>query len=284
MRDFSEVTAIVLQRLETTPDARFKHILTSLIRHAHEFVREVKLTDAEWMAGIQFLTEVGHRCDDKRQEFILLSDTLGISRLVDSINHSQSTRATESSLLGPFYVRGAKELPAGANICAGGGGDPVLVSGRVTDESGKPIGGAVLDVWQTAPNGLYDVQDPTQPDMNMRGRFRADAEGRYEFRSAKPNSYPIPADGPVGRMLHASGRHPYRPAHIHFMISAPGYAPITTAIYVEGDDYLHSDVVFGQKDSLTVGFKRHDSAEEAARLKVTTPFYTVKYDFALAAA
>jgi hydroxyquinol 1,2-dioxygenase len=277
-------TDAVLARLEKTDNPRLKQILTSLIRHAHAFVRDVELTDEEWMAGIQFLTAVGHMCDDKRQEFILLSDTLGISRLVDTINHSRDDDATPSSLLGPFYVGGAKEMQAGTNIANDTEGDPLFVGGHVVDQQGKPIAGALLDVWQTAPNGLYDVQDPNQPDMNLRGCFRTDANGRFAFRSVRPNSYPIPSDGPVGKMLNATGRHPYRPAHVHFRLSAKGYVPVTTAIYVDGDDYLHSDAVFGQKDSLTVKFSRHDSADEAKKLNAKAPFYTTSFDFALKAA
>jgi hydroxyquinol 1,2-dioxygenase len=220
-------------------------------------------------------------CDDKRQEFILLSDTLGVSRLVDSINHAGGGAATQSSLLGPFYRRGARELPKGASISNDTPGDALIVTGRVTSVDGVPIAAATLDVWQTSPDGFYDVQDPRQPDMNLRGRFRTDADGRYEFRSVKPSSYPIPSDGPVGKMLRATGRHPYRPAHVHFMISAQGYAPLTTAIYVEGDDYLHTDAVFGQKDILTIGFTRHDSAQEARELTVKAPFYTTSFDFSL---
>lgn len=278
-----DFTDSVIARLANTTDPRLKQILASLIRHAHAFVRDVQLTDAEWFAGIQFLTQVGHMCDDKRQEFILLSDTLGISRLVDTINHSAHERATPSSLLGPFYIDGAKELPRGASILGNSGGEPLIVTGTVRREDGAPVANALLDVWQTGPNGMYDVQDPTQPEMNMRGRFRTDAQGTYEFRSVKPSSYPIPADGPVGKMLRATGRHPYRPAHVHFRVSAPGLVPVTTAIYVAGDDYLHSDAVFGQKDSLTVRFQRHDSVEEAKARNISVPFHTTAFDFVLSA-
>lgn len=283
MTDTDKITALVLESLKYTPDARLKTILDSFVRHAHEFVREIKLTDAEWFAAIQFLTQVGHMCDEKRQEFILLSDTLGISRLVDSINHSQPDGPTPSSLLGPFYRSGAKRLAAGSSIANDTPGDVLFLAGTVRDERGAGIQGAELDVWQTAPNGLYDVQDLSQPDMNLRGIFSTDVSGSFSMRSVLPSSYPIPADGPVGKMLRATKRHPYRPAHIHFRISAPGYSALTTAIYVGGDEYLHSDAVFGQKDSLTAHFVRHESIEEANKLHVKTPFFTTRFDFTLQA-
>jgi hydroxyquinol 1,2-dioxygenase len=284
MRDFTEsnLTEAVLARLEKTQNPRLKQIMTSLIRHAHDFVREVELTEEEWMAGIQFLTKVGQQCDAKRQEFILLSDTLGISMLVDAINHRKPSGATESSVLGPFYLRDAPDLPMGANIVEGARGDPVIVSGRVLTPAGKPIKGALVDVWQTDGLGFYDVQAPDlSGKMNMRGRFRTGADGRFEFRAVKPKFYSIPTDGPVGDMLQATGRHPYRPAHIHFMVSAAGYVPVTTMLFVQGDAYLDSDAVFGVKTSLVVDFKRHDSADEARAKHVSAPFYSVEYDFGL---
>jgi protocatechuate 3,4-dioxygenase beta subunit len=283
MREFNEdnLTDAVLARLQGCTDPRLKQIMSSLIRHLHAFVREVELTEAEWFEGIRFLTGTGQMCDDKRQEFILLSDTLGVSMLVDAINHRKPSGATQSTVLGPFYVTGAPELPLGANIARGEGGEPAVLSGRVLGLDGRPIGGAMLDVWQTAPNGLYDIQDPDQPEMNLRGRFRTGADGRFEFRTVLPVSYPIPTDGPVGKMLLHLGRHPYRPAHIHFIVSAPGYEPVTTHLFVEGDGYLDSDAVFGVKNSLVVKFARHDSAAEAARHEVRAPFYTAEYDFGL---
>jgi hydroxyquinol 1,2-dioxygenase len=285
MRNLTEYNATdaVVAQFEGTRDPRLKQILTSLIRHVHDFVREVELTEAEWLAGIQFLTAIGHMCDDKRQEFILLSDTLGVSILVDAINHRKPAGATESSILGPFYVEGAPELPLGASIARHAEGDPVIVSGRVLTPEGRPIAGALLDVWQAAPTGFYDVQKP-QLGMDLRGKFRTDANGRYEFRAVKPASYPIPHDGPVGRMLEALGRHPYRPGHIHFMVAAPGYEPLTTMLFVEGDKYLDSDAVFAVKSSLVAEFVRHDSPEEAARRGIQAPFYTVTYDFGLKSA
>jgi protocatechuate 3,4-dioxygenase beta subunit len=274
------ITDNVLRSLDHTPNPRLKAVMTSLITHLHAFVREVQLTEAEWVQAIQFLTRVGQMCDDRRQEFILLSDTLGVSMLVDAINH-EFDGATESTVLGPFYREGARELPWGASISLDGHGEPAIVSGRVLSTDGSPIAGALLDVWQGDENGLYEQQDPEQPDMNLRGRFRTDAEGRYKITAIKPVSYPVPDDGPVGQMLAALGRPPYRPAHIHFIVSAPGHASVSTHLFASGDPYLDSDAVFGTKDSLVVNFVRSDSSEQAAKHGVRTPFYTTEYDFVL---
>ncbi len=257
----SNLTAAVLARLRNASDGRMKEVMTSLIRHVHGLVREVGLTPAEWKAGIDFLTAVGHITDDKRQEFILLSDTLGVSAMVDFVHHSrQSAQSTDSSLFGPFYREGAPEKTLGASISGATPGEPLVVRGTVNDVRGRPIAGALLDIWQAAPNGMYDIQDEHQPDMNLRGKFLTDTNGRFEFRSVKPKSYPVPHDGPVGILLRAQGRHPYRPAHIHFMITADGYQPLTTALYIAGDPYIDSDAVFGAKESLTVGYRRSRGA------------------------
>jgi catechol 1,2-dioxygenase len=276
-----QITHNVLDSMAQTPDPRLKTVMTSLIRHLHAFIREVDLTEEEWMSGIQFLTRTGQMCDDKRQEFILLSDTLGVSMLVDAINHRKSGGATESTVFGPFYRAGAKELPMGASISLDGHGEPAVVMGRVLSLDGTPIPHALLDIWEGGENGLYEQQDSGQPDMNLRGKFRTDKEGRYRFVGIKPVSYPIPDDGPAGQMLHSLGRHPFRPAHIHMIVSAEGFVPVTTHLFVKGDKYLDSDAVFGTKDSLIVDFIRHDSPEEAARYNVTTPFYTAEYNFVL---
>lgn len=280
------LTRDVLARVGGAEDPRTRRVVRSLIRHLHAFVREVRLTPAEWEAAIAFLTATGQMCDAKRQEFILLSDVLGVSMLVDALDHGATPGATESTVLGPFYVSGAPELPHGADILRGAtpaGADtrPAVVSGRVLTARGRPIPGALLDVWQTAPNGMYDVQDAAQPEMNLRGKFRTDAAGRFWFRTVKPVSYPIPTDGPVGQLMRRLGRHPYRPAHIHFKVSAPGYRPLTTHLFAKGDRYLDSDAVFGVKDSLVVDFRRRASRAEAERWGVTAPFYAMAYDFGL---
>ena len=257
MREFTEdtLTDAVVARLARAEDPRFRTVMTALIRHLHAFVREVELGEAEWMAAIQFLTATGLTCVGDRQEFILLSDVLGVSMLVDAINHRKPDGATQSTVLGPFYAEGAPELPAGTDIAHGGPGEPTEVSGRVLTPEGRPIPGALLDVWQTANNALYSTQDPKQDRFNCRGRFRTDGEGRFFFRTVKPVSYPVPTDGPVGTILNAMGRHPMRPAHIHFIVSAPGYEPVATHLFVNGDRYLDSDVVFAVKNSLIVDFK-----------------------------
>ena len=275
------ITGRVLQSLAATPDPRLRAVMASLIRHLHAFVREVDLTEDEWWRAIEFLTQTGHACDDRRQEFVLLSDTLGVSMLVDALGHRAGDGATESTVLGPFYRPGAPELPFGATINQGSDGEPAVLMGTVTSTGGAPIGGAELDVWETNAHGLYEQQDPSQPPMNLRGRFRTDAAGRYKIVAIKPVSYAIPDDGPVGQLLRALGRHPFRPAHVHFRVSAPGYAPLTTHLFVRGDPYLDSDAVFGTKDSLVVDFVRNDSAEDAGRHGVRAPFSEVTYDFVL---
>jgi hydroxyquinol 1,2-dioxygenase len=278
-----DITAEVVQRFAQTPDPRLRQIMLGLIKHLHAFVKEVELTEAEWFQAIEILTEAGRMCTDKRQEFILFSDTLGVSMVVDLINHHKPDGATESTVFGPFHRLGAPELPPGGNIAhLDQTGTPTLVSGRVLDLEGKPIAGALLDVWQAQSSGLYDSQDEGLTELHMRGKFRTDAEGRYRVRTVLPVNYPIPSDGPVGRMLRATGRHPWRPAHIHFVVSAEGYEPVTTHIFKRGDEYLGSDAVFAVKDSLICDFVRHDRADEdAARLGVEPPYYSVEFDFRL---
>src|SRR5712692_7941621 len=276
-----QITQNVLDSMVHAPDPRLKQVMSSLVSHIHSFMREVELTQEEWALGIEFLTRTGHMCDEKRQEFILLSDITGVTMLVDAINHRLPGGATESTIFGPFYREGASELPMGATISKDGRGQPVVVMGQVLSTDGTPIPYAMLDVWETNENGLYEQQDAEQPDMNLRGKFRTDSEGRFCFVGIKPVSYAIPDDGPVGQLLRALDRHPFRPAHIHLLISADGFVPVTTHLFVKGDKYLDSDAVFGTKDSLVVDFVRHDSAQEAARYHVPTPFYTVEYNFVL---
>ena len=239
------------------------------------------MTEAEWFEGIKFLTKTGQMCSDTRQEFILLSDTIGVSMLVDLINHRKPEGTTESTVFGPFYTAGAPEMEYGGNIARQDNGSACFVSGRVTDPNGSPIKGALLDVWQTSSNGFYSSQDPNQPEFNMRGKFCTDENGRYLIQTARPVSYPIPVDGPVGKMLQLTGRHPNRPAHIHFIVSAEGFEPVTTHLFDDTDPYIDSDAVFGVKNSLLCKFVRHDAEEEVAKRNVSAPFYTVDYDFVL---
>jgi len=283
MRDFNESTstAAVIERMANCRDERLREIMTSVVTHLHAIVKEVEPTFDEWAFTIDFLTRTGKICDDTRQEFILLSDTLGVTMLVDAINHRRHPSATESTVLGPFHVSGAPHLQMGDSISRDGKGEPLYMSGKVVYESGGPIGGALLDVWQTSADGFYDVQDARQPVMNLRGQFTTGEDGRYWFRSIKPSSYPIPSDGTVGTMLAALGRHPMRPAHVHFIVTAPGYHGVTTHVFVEGDPYLESDAVFGVKESLIVPFVRHDDPSAAERLGLGNPFYSAEYDFVL---
>ena len=279
-RDFDEhsITEAVLARFAETPDARLKQILQSLVRHAHDFVRDVELTQDEWFAAIMFLTRTGHMSDDKRQEFILLSDTLGISMLVDAINHRQPAGATETTVLGPFYVQDPPVRSAGADISAGLEGDPLYVTGSVTAADGKVLAGAAVDVWQADDDGFYDVQKPGD-DPQLRARFIAGRDGRFAFWTIEPRFYPIPDDGPVGDMLKATRRHPYRPAHIHFMISHPGYDTLVTHLFIDGDPYLDSDAVFGVKQSLIVDLE--DEAGPAPGKSLTGGWKSLDHHFGL---
>jgi hydroxyquinol 1,2-dioxygenase len=278
------LTDAVLARMDGCEDERFRTVMTSLVRHLHDFVREVELTEAEWSEAIRFLTATGQKCDDKRQEFILLSDTLGVSMLVDAINHRQPAGATETTVFGPFFVEGAPDVAPWADIRGGAGGVPCFVSGTVKDVDGRPVEDAVIDVWQSdGEEGFYDVQKPGA-EPYCRARVHTDASGRFGFLTVQPVSYPVPTDGPVGAMLLKMGRHPFRPAHIHTMIQRAGFAPLTTHLFVAGDRYLGSDAVFGVKDSLVVDFVPHPPGRAPDGSTMDEPFSTASYDFVLARA
>ncbi|MGH8137194.1 MAG: dioxygenase [Steroidobacteraceae bacterium] len=283
MREFNEksITQAVVGRLAECDDPRFKLVMTSLVTHLHDFVRDVRLTEPEWLTAIQFLTDVGKICTDKRQELILLSDTLGVSVLVITLNHPADQGSVESTVLGPFYWEGAPELPRGSNLAEGVRGEPTFYSGRVLSVDGLPLENALLDIWSGDGEGNYDMQMPGEMGMKARGRIRTDTEGHYWFWSLKPTFYPVPTDGPVGRMLRKMGRHPYRPGHIHMIVSAPGYLPVTTHLFVAGSQYLDSDAVFGMKESLVAQFDRHSAGVGPNGERMDTPFYTVRYDFRL---
>lgn len=278
-----DITAETIRRFDATPDPRLREIMTSLTRHLHGFVKDVQLTEQEWFEAIAFLTATGHKCDDNRQEFILLSDTLGVSMVVDLISHRKPAGATESTVFGPFHRQGAPELPMGANIAPNDtGGTPAVVFGRVLDPEGRPIAGALLDVWQANSEGFYDSQLPNPADLHMRGKFRTGGDGKYVVKTTRPVHYQIPTDGPVGRMLGATNRHPWRPAHIHFAVSADGFEPVTTHVFDSIDPYLKSDAVFGVKDSLIVDFQDHLTRDTAAgEFDITPPFVTAEFDFVL---
>lgn len=261
---FSEEDSVnvVNARMGAEINPRLKEVMASLIKHLHAFAKDINLTQEEWEFAIDFLTRTGQICSKERQEFILLSDALGFSMLVDAINNRRPAGATENTVFGPFHVEGAPELPMGAKISLDGKGDTCLFEGRVLDLNGKPIAGARIDVWSDNSEGFYDVQQPDiQPKWNNRGVFVTGANGEYSFVGIKPVSYPIPDDGPVGQMLEALGRHPYRPAHMHFMIVAEGFQKLVTHTFVGDDYYITSDAVFGVKDSLVAPFEKLDGAE-----------------------
>lgn len=279
-----DITAEALRRVAATPDPRLREIMTGLVKHLHAFVKEVNLTEAEWFQGIQFLTATGHKCTDIRQEFILLSDTLGVSMVVDLIANRKPAGATESTVFGPFHRDNPPPMPAGGNIAPRDEkGVPTIISGRVLSTDGKPIPNAALDVWQVDADGLYDSQHADPGTLDMRGLFHSDKDGNFVIRTICPVAYSIPTDGPVGTMLLATNRSPWRPAHVHFMVSAVGYEPVTTHIFESTDKFLSTDAVFGVKESLICEFTRHDVADDRAKkLGVAAPFCTADFDFVLA--
>ena len=272
----NELTDDVLRAYGETPDPRVRELLTALIRHLHAFAAETGLTTAEWTAGLRFLTAVGQKCDDERQEFILLSDVLGLSSLVEAANAPDG--ATEPTVLGPFYLPGAPRKDLGESIGRPQDGEPALIRGRVTDTDGQPLADATLDIWQCASNGLYDIQDPQQPPFNLRGVFTTGPDGRYAFRAVRPVGYPVPIDGPVGEVFRLSGRSHWRAAHVHAIVSAPGHQPVTTHIFDAANEYVDSDAVFGVRGSLIQEFRQPGPADPP------DVAYVVDVDFAIAPA
>ncbi|SRR5581483_11135044 len=284
MREFNEdtLTQAVVDRFKKASDPRFREILSSAVRHLHAFAREVHLTEEEWFEGIKFLTSVGQKCDDKRQEFILLSDILGLSMMIVALNHKSVPGATEATVLGPFFAHGAKEFGYGGDLREGctTKGEDVYVSGRVLSLDGKPVPNAALDIWQAKADGIYDVQ--TEGEFELRGRVKANANGEYAFKSYKPKFYSVPVDGPVGELIRATGNHHMRPAHMHAIVSAPGYQQVITHVFVEGDRYLDQDAVFAVKDSLVGKYVKVSDAAEAKKLGMPNPFLKLTWDFKLA--
>jgi protocatechuate 3,4-dioxygenase beta subunit len=269
MRQFNEdnLTDAVVARLKKTKNPRLKEIMQSAVKHLHAFAREVKLTEEEWFEGIKFLTAVGQKCDGKRQEFILLSDVLGLSMMIVALNHKTAPGATEDGY-GADLREGATQK-----------GEDVWVSGRVLTTDGKPVPNAALDIWQAKADGIYDLQ--TGGDFELRGRVKANAKGEYAFASYKPKFYSIPMDGPVGEMVRATTNNHMRPAHMHAIVSAPGYQPVITHVFVEGDPYLDGDAVYAVKDSLVGKYKKVNDAAEAKKLGMSTPFLKLDWDFKL---
>jgi hydroxyquinol 1,2-dioxygenase len=299
--DFTEetATAAVAGSFADTPDPRLRELLTSLVRHLHAFVRDTEPTLAEWQRAIEFLTATGHTCDAERQEFILLSDVLGVSMLVETINNRKTvtsrgglgglwgsspraSTATESTVLGPFHMVASPRRALGESIDLVGTGPACVVTGRVLSVGGTPLPGAEVDVWQADDHGFYDVQQPgVQPQANGRGLFTAGDDGAFWFKTVVPSHYPIPTDGPVGTLLTATKRHPYRPAHIHFIATAPGHRPLTTHIFVAGSPYIESDAVFAVRKSLITEFTPSSDPEQAARYGLDGPFYLATFDIIL---
>ena len=272
MRNLNQdtITQAVIERFSKTPDPRLKEIITSLVQHLHAFAREVKLTEEEWFKGIDFLTRTGQKCSDTRQEFILLSDTLGLSMLTMAINHQKPPGCTEATVFGPFFVEGAPHYENGDDVANGAPGIPCVVRGSVRGLGGEPIPNATIDVWQADAEGHYDVQIDNLGHAQARGTLQSDAQGKYHFKSIVAESYPIPTDGPTGEMLRATKNHPWRPAHLHFMIAAPGYETLITHVFREGDQYLDSDAVFGVRQSLVADWVEQPDGT-----------YLVEYDFVL---
>ena len=278
---------VVTSRHENAENERSKVIANTIVKHLHAAILEIEPTQKEWLDAIKFLTEVGHTCTDWRQEFVLLSDTLGVSMLVDAINNRKPSGASESTVLGPFHIEGAPEMQMGEDICKDQKGEPMFVSGKILDTNGKPINNVKIDVWQANDEGFYDVQQKgIQPEFNLRGVFRTGEDGKYWFKGVKPKYYPIPDDGPVGRMLKHLGRHPFRPAHLHYILSADGFESLTTHIFDPDDKYINSDAVFGVKESLLAEFiKVEDKAEISELGFKDIPFcWKVEHNFILATA
>jgi hydroxyquinol 1,2-dioxygenase len=279
--DDQELTAEVIRSFAATPNPRLKLVLTELVKSLHGFVRNTDLTFEEWNYAIDFLTRTGQACTPTRQEFILLSDVFGISMLVDAVNHREREGATQTTVLGPFYVGEHRPMPHGTDISAGIAGEPMFVRSRVTDLKGKPLANVEVDVWHADDDGFYDSQKPSYETQgpSLRARFITDSDGRFSFRTILPCSYPIPTDGPVGELIEATKRHPMRPAHVHFLVNAPGYEPLITHVFIEGDEYLDSDAVFGVKDELISKIEHHDEPVMPDGKPASGPWHVMSYEF-----
>jgi hydroxyquinol 1,2-dioxygenase len=283
MANFSQqnFTAEVLNSFANTPDKRLRFIIEEAVKSLHDFVRRTDLTFEEWNRAIDFLTRAGQTCTPLRQEFILLSDVLGVSMLVDAVNHRERGGATETTVLGPFYIGEHRVTPHGADISKGIDGEPMFVRSRVTDLAGRPLAGAEIDVWHADDDGFYDSQKPDYATHgpSLRARFVTDSAGRFSFRTILPRSYPIPTDGPVGDLIAATKRHPMRPAHVHFLVKAEGYEPLITHVFLDGDEYLRSDAVFGVKGELIARAEPKSEPMLPNGEQVAGPWHLMSYDF-----
>ncbi|VIO76389.1 Hydroxyquinol 1,2-dioxygenase [Bradyrhizobium ivorense] len=279
-----DVTPTVLRAMGATDNARLRTVMEAFVRHLHAFAREVKLTEAEYDLGIDFLNRIGQATHASHNEGILFADAVGFSTLVCLLNNGNAgATETAAALLGPFWRANSPKTENGGTIVRSPTPGPELfVTCEVVDAAGKPLAGVEVDVWQSSPVGLYENQDDTQADMNLRGKFTTDAAGRFAFRSVKPAGYPVPTDGPVGDMLRAQNRHPYRPAHIHFLGFKPGHKTLITQVFVDDDEHLESDVVFGVTRALIGDYRQHDAGEPPAP-GVRAPWYTLNYRFAMEA-
>ncbi len=279
----TELTAAVIKSFEEVQQPRIKFLMEELVTSLHGFVRKTDLTFAEWEYAIDFLTRVGQKCTPSRQEFILLSDVLGVSMLVDAVNHREREGATETTVLGPFYVGEHKPMPHGTDVSPSLEGEKMFVQGRVTDLAGKPLANVPVDIWHADDDGWYDSQKPDYETAgpSSRGRFITDADGRFYFRTILPCSYPIPTDGPVGQMILDLHRHPMRPAHVHFLVNAPGHEPLVTHVFVEGDKYIDTDVVFGVKNELIAKVEKRTDPTMPDGKPASAPWHLMTYEFRL---
>ena len=279
-----EVTPAVLEAIARSPDPRFREIMTALVRHLHDFARDVKLTEREFERAVGYVVALGQHTTDSHNEAVLMSGSLGFSTLICLLNNGNNGQTeTAANLLGPFWRMNSPPTPNGGSIVRSPTPGPALfVSARVRDGAGRPVAGAEVDVWHSSPEGFYEQQDPKQADMNLRGKFATDADGAFGFRSVKPAGYPIPIDGPVGEFVHANDRHHYRPAHLHFLIYRPGFKTLISQVYVNDDERLDSDVQFGVTRALIGNYVRHEN-EPAPAADVESPWYSLDYTFTLEA-
>jgi hydroxyquinol 1,2-dioxygenase len=275
------ITGLAVERWATARDPRTAELLTALVRHLHDFAREVRLTEAEWMAAIQWLTRTGQISDDKREEFILASDVLGLSMLVVQMNHQLDPQATPATVLGPFHIEGSPEFGYGEDMSDGVPGTPLYVHGTVRDLDGNPVPGAVLDVWQADAEGAYESQVPDIDEARLRAKYTTREDGSYCLRTIAPKGYSIPMDGPVGELISRTAISHFRPAHVHFLLNVPGYEPLITHLFQQGAEYLDSDVVFGTKQELVVPFEQREPGPGPDGTTIADPWLEARYDFVL---